>query len=190
MNSVERINHYATKLDQEPDANGVDPLTGQQSDILASKMLQSAPSAWPERGTVILRNLSMRYRGNLPLALKNINLEVYDCEKVAIVGRSGAGKSSIVAALFRLVEPTSGRIFIDGVDTQTLSLSRLRQAIGILPQDPVLFDGTLRTNLDPFHNFGDSEIWDILEQVCLHSLVSQHPERLEMLVGEGGENLS
>ncbi|KAJ2699237.1 hypothetical protein FB645_005382, partial [Coemansia sp. IMI 203386] len=180
MNSVERINHYAKALQQELD----------QPEDQTQDTASQAPSAWPERGTIIIRDLSLQYRKGLPLALKGISMEVYDGEKIGIVGRSGAGKSSIVSALFRLVEPCGGRIFVDGVDTQTVPLSRLRRAVGILPQDPVLFDGTIRDNVDPFHEFSDTEIWSVLEQVCLHSTVLLRSEKLESLVGEGGESLS
>ncbi|KAJ1816177.1 hypothetical protein LPJ56_002435 [Coemansia sp. RSA 2599] len=186
MNSVERIDHYAKELEQERDQEQEQSHSKDQAHSAASQM----PSSWPLRGTVIVRDLSLRYRRGLPLALDGVNMEIYDGEKIGIVGRSGAGKSSIVAALFRLAEPSGGRIFIDGVDTQTVPLGRLRQAIGILPQDPVLFDGTIRSNVDPFHEFSDTEIWDVLEQVCLHSIVLLQPEKLYSSVGEGGENLS
>ncbi|KAJ2887391.1 hypothetical protein FB639_001356 [Coemansia asiatica] len=181
MNSVERIDHYAKALRQELDDDHND---------YNGDFVSQAPSNWPERGTVIIRDLSLRYRRGLPLALNGISLEIYDGEKIGIVGRSGAGKSSIVAALFRLVEPSSGRIFIDGVDTQTVYLGRLRRAIGILPQDPVLFDGTIRANVDPFHEFSDTEIWDVLEQVRLHNVVLSQSDKLDSSVGEGGECLS
>ncbi|KAI7828424.1 P-loop containing nucleoside triphosphate hydrolase protein, partial [Kickxella alabastrina] len=190
MNSIERINYYATELDQEPGYNGSDTEREPGCNLLGPVAPPPAPSTWPERGTIIIRDLSMRYRRGLPLALKGINMEVYDGEKIGVVGRSGAGKSSLISALFRLTEPSSGRIFIDAVDIQTLHLSRLRKAIGILPQDPVLFDGTLRTNLDPFHEFSDTEIWDMLDQVCMRSQVALQPARLDMAIGEGGDGLS
>ncbi|KAJ2722097.1 hypothetical protein GGI07_003539 [Coemansia sp. Benny D115] len=179
MNSVERINHYATALEQEPCIEAME-----------TSVAPGRSNVWPKRGTVILRGLSMRYRSGLPLALDGIDMEVYSGERVGIVGRSGAGKSSIIYALFRLVEPSAGRIYIDGIDTQELPLRRLRRAIGILPQDPVLFDGTVRTNLDPLYEHSDTDIWDVLEQVRLRRFVSAQPDRLEMPVGEGGECFS
>ncbi|KAJ2772084.1 hypothetical protein IWQ57_001920, partial [Coemansia nantahalensis] len=142
MNAVERLDHYATALPQEPSRT-------QQEAGGKAVSVRTATRAWPERGTIIIRGLSMRYRPGLPLALSDVNMEVYSGERVGIIGRSGAGKSSIVAALFRLVEPSGGTVFIDGVDTQTLPLARLRRAIGILPQDPVLFSGSVRANIDP-----------------------------------------
>ncbi|KAJ2115485.1 hypothetical protein IW146_002281 [Coemansia sp. RSA 922] len=187
MNSVERINYYATELEQEP--SQIDTKEANKA-VISFVPTRLAPVAWPERGTIIIRDLFMNYRQGLPFALKGISMEIYSQERVGIVGRSGAGKSSIITALFRLVEPSSGKIFIDGVDTQSLHLDRLRRAIGILPQDPVLFDGTLRENLDRFHEFSDSDIWDMLDQVCLREMVALQIEKLDMPVGEGGDNFS
>lgn len=185
MNALERINYYAVGLKQEEGEEG-----GNVCRTSTTAINQHAKTDWPERGTIIIRSLSMQYRPGLPLALQDMNMEIYDQERIGIVGRSGAGKSSITSALFRLVEPSGGKIFIDGVDIQSLELDRLRRAIGILPQDPVLFEGTLRTNLDPLHMHSDTEIWDILDKVCLRGLVSLHPNRLDMAVGEGGDNFS
>ncbi|KAI9506149.1 P-loop containing nucleoside triphosphate hydrolase protein [Coemansia spiralis] len=184
MNSVERIDYYATSLEQE--AEGQKPNSVAMPDTGALSTMRHASGLWPERGTVIIRDLTMHYRKGLPPALRGINMEMYDGDRIAIVGRSGAGKSSIISALFRLTEPSDGRIFIDGVDTQTLSLEKLRRSIGILPQDPVLFNGSLRDNLDPNHEFSDSEIWNVVDRMCLHDHVALHPERLDMPVGEEG----
>ncbi|KAJ2806885.1 hypothetical protein H4S07_003702 [Coemansia furcata] len=187
MNSIERINHYATKLEQE--SSLADARDGGKA-VISFVPTRFAPATWPERGTIIIRDLYMSYRSGLPLALKGVSMEIYSRERVGVIGRSGAGKSSLITALFRLVEPSSGKIFIDGVDTQSLHLDRLRRAIGILPQDPVLFDGTLRENLDRFHEFSDTEIWDMLDQVCLREMVALQLEKLDMPVGEGGDNFS
>ncbi|KAJ2610534.1 hypothetical protein H4S08_003567 [Coemansia sp. RSA 1365] len=189
MNSVERIDYYATSLTQESgDKSNQCPV--QDDTGLAPITMRTPSRSWPERGTLIMRGLSVRYRSELPLALDKVDIEVYDGEKIGIVGRSGAGKSSIVSAIFRLVEPSCGKVFIDGVDTQMLPLERLRRSIGLLPQDPVFFEGTLRTNLDPFHEFSDSDIWAHLRLVCLYNLATQHPEKLDMPIHEGGDNLS
>ncbi|KAJ2549883.1 hypothetical protein IWW35_003552 [Coemansia sp. RSA 1878] len=187
MNSVERVSYYATMLDKEDTLE-----TNATKCAVSSTAITMRPitAMWPERGTVIVRNLSMRYRPELPLALQGVDMEIYSGEKIGIVGRSGAGKSSLVTALFRLVEPASGKIFIDGIDTQCVPLDRLRKAIGILPQDSVLFEGSVRSNLDLFHEYSDTAAWDILRQVCMYDLVSQHPQKLDMMVGEGGENFS
>ncbi|KAJ2734972.1 hypothetical protein IW152_001954 [Coemansia sp. BCRC 34962] len=187
MNSVERISHYATELEQE---SSLATIKEADRAVISFVPTRLAPAAWPERGTIIIRDLFMSYRQGLPFALRGINMEIYSQERIGIVGRSGAGKSSIITALFRLVEPSSGKVFIDGVDTQSLDLSRLRQAIGILPQDPALFCGTLRENLDHFYEFSDTEIWDILGQVCLREMVALQLEKLDMPVSEGGENFS
>ncbi|KAJ2792302.1 hypothetical protein GGI18_000518, partial [Coemansia linderi] len=187
MNSVERINHYATELDQE---SSLASIKEADKAVISFVPTRFAPAAWPERGTIIIRDLFMSYRQGLPFALNGISMEIYSQERIGVVGRSGAGKSSIITALFRLVEPSSGKIFIDGVDTQSLDLSRLRRAIGILPQDPVLFCGTLRENLDHFYEFSDTEIWDVLDQVCLRETVALQLEKLDMPVSEGGENFS
>ncbi|KAJ2501224.1 hypothetical protein GGH96_002145 [Coemansia sp. RSA 1972] len=187
MNSVERVSYYATMLDKE------DTLETNAARCAISSTaitMRHITDMWPERGTVIVRNLSMRYRPELPLALQGVDMEIYSGEKIGIVGRSGAGKSSLVTALFRLVEPASGKIFIDGIDTQCVPLDRLRKSIGILPQDSVLFEGSVRSNLDLFHEYSDTAAWDMLRQVCMYDLVSQHPQKLDMLVGEGGENFS
>ncbi|KAJ1769884.1 hypothetical protein IW138_004125 [Coemansia sp. RSA 986] len=188
MNSVERIEHYATSLEQEEASQKPNraACTGKGRMIPIS----NTPRHWPRRGTVIIRELTMCYRQGLPPALKNINMEIYDGDRVAIIGRSGAGKSSIISALFRISEPSCGRIFIDGIDIQTLTLGKLRKSIGILPQDPVLFDGTLRDNLDPLHEFSDSDIWSVIDLVSLHSQVAQRAEKLDTLVGEGGDSFS
>jgi ABC-type multidrug transport system fused ATPase/permease subunit len=120
-------------------------------------------NAWPDKGAVTFENVNMRYRAGLPLVLKDLSLEIGGGLRVGVCGRSGSGKSSLLVALFRLtnVEPT-GRILIDGVDIASLSLQQLRRTVGIIPQDPVLFVGTLRDNLDAFGEHEDSALWDAL----------------------------
>ncbi|XP_059169228.1 ATP-binding cassette sub-family C member 3-like [Physella acuta] len=145
---------------------------------------------WPLNGNIEFVNYSARYREGLDFVLRNINVSINAGEKIAIVGRTGAGKSSMVLALFRLIQAASGYIAIDGVDISKIGLHTLRHAVTILPQDPVLFAGSLRMNLDPSNKKSDIELWDSLEHANLKDFVQQLPNQLEYDVGEGGENLS
>ncbi|XP_059168823.1 multidrug resistance-associated protein 1-like [Physella acuta] len=145
---------------------------------------------WPLNGNIEFVNYSARYREGLDFVLLNINVSIHPGEKIGIVGRTGAGKSSMVLALFRLIEAASGYIAIDGVDISKIGLHTLRHAVTILPQDPVLFAGSLRMNLDPSNEKSDIELWDSLEHANLKDFVQQLPNQLEYDVGEGGENLS
>ena len=121
--------------------------------------------------------------------LKDLCFSVKPSEKIGIVGRTGAGKSSLISVLYRLGEPR-GAITIDGVDTKTIGLHDLRKKMSIIPQDPVLFSGTMRYNLDPFDEYTDAELWEALEQVQLKSAVQQLEGQLEGEVSEGGSNFS
>ncbi|XP_060605432.1 multidrug resistance-associated protein 1-like [Ruditapes philippinarum] len=145
---------------------------------------------WPDRGHVQLESYSTRYREGLSLVLKNINININPGEKVGIVGRTGAGKSSLTLSLFRLIEASSGRILVDGQDVSHLGLYDLRSRLTILPQEPVLFSGSLRMNLDPLGEHDDSAIWTTLEHAHLKPFVDGLPTKLEYEVGEGGQNLS
>ena len=147
-------------------------------------------SSWPERGEIVLKNFALRYRPNTPLVLKNLNLKIAPGQKVGIVGRTGAGKTSLTMALFRIIEPASGTIYIDGVDFRNVGLQELRKALTIIPQDPVLFCGTLRANLDPFNEADDSSLWNSIEKAHLTKFVQEFPEKLNYEIGEGGSNLS
>jgi len=132
----------------------------------------------------------MRYRAGLDLVLRGISATIRPKEKVGICGRTGAGKSSIMLALFRFVEPAGGRLLVDQVDVAKIGLSDLRSRLSIIPQEPTLFTGTIRSNLDPFHAYEDVEVWRVLENVYLKAAVEKFPEKLEAPVQEGGENLS
>ena len=152
---------------------------------------QDKPSnEWPDTGAVTFEKYAMRYRPGLDLVLKNIDAKVNGGEKIGIVGRTGAGKSSLTMALFRLVEPADGYIFIDNKDTSKLGLHDLRTKITIIPQEPVLFSGTLRINLDPFEVYNDDQVWKALEKSHLKEFVSGLAEGLEHPITEGGDNLS
>ena len=145
---------------------------------------------WPEFGNVNFKEYAMRYREGLDLVLKSISCEVVGGEKIGIVGRTGAGKSSLTMALFRLVEAAEGQIVIDGLDAAKMGLHELRTKITIIPQDPVLFSGTLRMNLDPFNIYSDEEVWSALKLSHLHDFVSTLELGLLHYISEGGDNLS
>ncbi|XP_070538464.1 ATP-binding cassette sub-family C member 5-like [Ptychodera flava] len=175
MTSVERMNYYLKTLSAEE----------------ASKASKNCPpDSWPSQGKLQVENLAVRYRDNLPLALKGVTFIVDSMEKVGIVGRTGAGKSSLGVSLFRLVEPTSGTIHIDGINISDIRLHDLRSRLSVIPQDPVLFVGTIRYNLDPFDQYSDEEIWKSLEKTHLKNMVRDLEGKLEAPVIENGENFS
>ncbi|OEJ86325.1 Oligomycin resistance ATP-dependent permease YOR1 [Hanseniaspora osmophila] len=147
MNSVERLVSYATELPQEA-AYRVPEMT--------------PPAEWPVKSNIRFEDVSLAYRPELPLVLKHVSISVADGEKIGICGRTGAGKSTIMSALYRLVELSTGKIIIDGVDISKIGLYDLRSKLSIIPQDPVLFKGTVRKNLDPFVEHDDAELWDAL----------------------------
>ncbi|XP_041776333.1 multidrug resistance-associated protein 1 isoform X13 [Anopheles merus] len=148
------------------------------------------PRDWPEQGMVEFRDFQVRYREGLELVLRGISFTVNGGEKVGIVGRTGAGKSSLTLALFRIIESAGGSIVIDGQDISQLGLHALRSRLTIIPQDPVLFSGTLRINLDPFNAHSDDDIWKALEHAHLKSFVKGLTAGINHEVTEGGENLS
>jgi ATP-binding cassette subfamily C (CFTR/MRP) protein 4 len=143
-------------------------------------------STWPDKGSIVFEDISFGYTPEA-LVLKNINITIKPHEKVGVVGRTGAGKSSLIQCLFRMAEPT-GKIFIDGVNVLMLGLHDLRSRIAIIPQDPVLFCGTLRKNLDPFNCHTDQDLWNALEEVQLKHHFLQNG--LEFEFSEGGTNFS
>ncbi|XP_046756511.1 multidrug resistance-associated protein 1 isoform X1 [Gallus gallus] len=152
---------------------------------------ETAPaSTWPQEGKVEFRGFGLRYREDLDLVLKNINITINGGEKVGIVGRTGAGKSSLTLGLFRINEAAEGEIIIDGINIAKIGLHDLRFKITIIPQDPILFSGSLRMNLDPFDQHSDEDIWRSLELAHLKNFVSSLPDKLNHECSEGGENLS
>ncbi|XP_063223005.1 ATP-binding cassette sub-family C member 3-like [Bacillus rossius redtenbacheri] len=172
--AVERIKEY-TELEQEA------PWEVPEHPV---------PADWPAQGQVEFRDYQLRYREGLDLVLKGINVTIQGGEKVGIVGRTGAGKSSLTLALFRIVEPAGGTIYIDGVDITKIGLHDLRSRVTIIPQDPVLFSGPMRRNLDPFDRLSDEAVWTALEQAHLKDFVKSLPAGLNHEVSEAGENLS
>lgn len=165
---------------------------------------------WPETGTIVLNQLKMRYRTDTPLVLKGLNVTIPGGERVGVVGRTGSGKSSLLLTLLRLVEPAlmddrnnddydennknddsyKAPVTIDGVDILRIGLKELRSRLGIIPQNPVLFSGTIRSNIDPFVSYSDDQIWAALEQCGLRNAVLEMPGGLSAAVAEYGENLS
>ncbi|KIJ46424.1 hypothetical protein M422DRAFT_165131 [Sphaerobolus stellatus SS14] len=180
MNGVERVVYYANDIPQDPEYERPE---------------NAPPKEWPSEGSIEFKNTVMAYRPGLPPVLKGLSMTVKGGEKIGIVGRTGAGKSSIMTALFRLVELQSGTIHIDGVDISTLGLADLRRRLSMIPQDPVLFNGTLRTNLDPFGLHDDTRLWDALRRAYL---VEQHKDgddmqnkfTLDTVIEDEGGNLS
>ncbi|KAJ5650852.1 ABC transporter integral membrane type 1 [Penicillium longicatenatum] len=150
MNATERVHYYGTELEEE-----------------APLHLAEVPASWPEKGRIEFKDTQMRYRAELPLVLKGLSMDVQGGERIGIVGRTGAGKSSIMSALFRLTELSGGTIQIDGVDISTIGLYDLRSRLAIIPQDPALFKGTIRSNLDPFNEHADLELWSALRRAYL-----------------------
>ncbi|KAE8672240.1 ABC transporter C family member 4 [Hibiscus syriacus] len=148
------------------------------------------PPNWPAHGNVELKELQFRYRPNTPLVLKGITLSINGGEKVGVVGRTGSGKSTLIQALFRVVEPTGGKIIVDGIDICMLGLHDLRSRFGIIPQEPVLFEGTVRSNIDPVGQFSDEEIWKSLERCQLKDVVASKPDKFDSLVVDNGDNWS
>lgn len=147
-------------------------------------------SDWPPHGNVEFHDYSVRYREGLDLVLKNLTLQVKGGEKIGIVGRTGAGKSSMTLCLFRLLEAASGDITIDNVKISEIGLHDLRSKLTIIPQEPVLFSGSLRMNLDPFERYEEEELWKALELSHLKRFVSNQASKLDLECSEGGENLS
>ncbi|XP_071960045.1 ATP-binding cassette sub-family C member 8-like [Antedon mediterranea] len=172
MNSVERV-HYYSKLQMEKYDGIRDP-----------------PLNWPNKGEIVLDDISVRYAADLDPVLHDVTVTLQAGDKVGICGRTGSGKSSLTLALFRVIDTFRGRVIVDGVDIASLPLTALRRKIAIIPQDPVLFTGTIRYNLDPQGNKSDNELWEALEIAQLKPTVSTQQDGLESLVTEGGENYS
>ena len=171
MVSVERVIEYSELKTEAP---------------LDSTPGKKPPKHWPSAGQIRFDSVSLSYNNNNngPV-LKNLTFDIEPREKIGIVGRTGAGKSSIVTALFRMHEP-EGSIWIDDVCINEIGLHDLRQQISIIPQDPVLFSGTSRFNLDPFDQYKDNELWSVLEEVHMDEAIPS----LEHNISDGGSNLS
>ena len=159
MTSVERVLEYCS-IDQEPPA-----------EIEENRR----PDAhWPHQGQIVFDHVSMKHSTdiNSNFGLRHISMTIRGSEKVGIVGRTGAGKSSLIQTMFRMGIIVEGQIKIDDIDITSIGLNDLRSRISIIPQDPVLFTGTIRDNLDQFHEYSDDKIWNALEQVCLKFIIA------------------
>ncbi|KAF3972445.1 hypothetical protein CMV_004044 [Castanea mollissima] len=147
-------------------------------------------SSWPSKGRIELQALKIRYRPNSPLVLKDITCTFKEGARVGVVGRTGSGKTTLISALFRLVEPASGKILVDGLDICSIGLKDLRMKLSIIPQEPTLFKGSVRTNLDPLGLYSDDDIWKALEKCQLKATISSLPNLLDSSVSDEGENWS
>lgn len=172
MTSVERVVEYTELENEAPWETNKRP-----------------PPDWPSQGLIKFDHVNFSYSSDGAVVLKNMSAIFRAKEKVGIVGRTGAGKSSLISALFRLAEP-EGKIYVDGVLTSELGLHDLRQKMSIIPQDPVLFTGTMRKNLDPFQQHSDDDLWNALEEVQLKPVVEELPNKLETVLAESGSNFS
>lgn len=189
MVSAERIDEYTHGIENE-----VSRIPGQVPD-----------SNWPSQGVLEFRDVVMRYRDDLPPALKGVSFKTAPREKLGVVGRTGAGKSSLAVAIWRMTEISEGCILLDGVDTRIMGTCDLRERLSIIPQDPIIFSGTVRTNVDPLGVYSDKQVWDALERVQFKSFMTaavargchgdkegghDDAEGLHMAIQSGGVNLS
>ncbi|EEY56181.1 ABC transporter-MRP [Phytophthora infestans T30-4] len=176
--NLERFQEYADIIQEAPSRLPLDPPSVQH------------PEVWPSAGSVEFNHVSFRYKDQGQLVLRDLSFSVRGGDKLGIVGRTGAGKSSLTMALFRINELAAGSICIDGVDVSTIGLTTLREKLSIIPQNPVLFKGTLRNYLDPFGDFSDEELWTCLRRVGLGSRIEAEEGKLDALVEENGESFS
>lgn len=175
MTSVERLMYYTDNLDQE--APGV----------VANHV---PPASWPHHPRIEYRKVELRYSPSLEPALKRVSFTIEPREKVGVVGRTGAGKSTLAISLFRIIEPSRGKILIDGINVLEMGLDHLRSKLAIIPQDPVLFKHTVRYNLDPFGLHDDAQLWRTLEKVFLKDVIQAMNNGLDSQVLENGSNFS
>ena len=176
MVSVERVLQY-TRLDEEPS------LHRNTVDVLSTKFIVT-------KAKIAFEGVYLSYAADSPLVLKDVTFCIRSSEKVAIVGRTGAGKSSILAVLLRFVDILSGRVTIDGIDIREVGLHELREQIAVIPQEPVLFSGSIKLSLDPFSSFEEEELWQVLDQIQLKDKILGLEGKLNFEISEGGTNFS
>lgn len=175
ISTVGQLDYYGRKID--PEAPAENPAT-------------KPDASWPQEGRIDFNHLVLSYRKNTPPVLKDVSFTINPKDKVGIVGRTGSGKSTLLVGLLRIVEASGGAILIDGVDISKIGLKDLRTKVGIIPQEPVLFVGTIRSNLDPFGQYEDNAIWRALDAVHLGDKVKEMPLKLDSPVIEHGKNFS
>lgn len=175
ISTVGQLDFYGRKI--EPEAPAENPAT-------------KPDASWPQEGRIDFNHLILSYHENTPPVLKDVSFTINPKEKVGIVGRTGSGKSTLLVGLLRIVEASGGAILIDGVDISKLGLKDLRTKFGIIPQEPILFVGTIRSNLDPFGQYEDNAIWRALDAVHLGDKVKEMPLKLDSPVIEHGKNFS
>lgn len=174
LNAVERVGTYIDLPSEAPE-------------IIESNR---PPPGWPSSGLIKFEDVVLRYRPGLPAVLRGLSFVICPMQKIGIVGRTGAGKSSMLNALFRIVELERGRILVDDCDISKFGLADLRKVLSIIPQSPVLFSGTVRFNLDPFGEHNDADLWEALERAHLKEVIRRNAFGLDAEVSEGGENFS
>lgn len=213
MNSAERVLYYTENISQEAPSKSENLKPLMKSDgnsttddetlppwsiaVKAMAGAETTPSGWPSSGTITLTNLEMRYRPETPLVIKGLNVKIDGGSRIGVVGRTGSGKSSLLLTLLRIVEPANvsedeyqAPIIIDGIDILRIGLKDLRSKIGIIPQNPVLFSGTVRSNMDPFGEHTDGDIWDALDGCNMRSVIEELTALLDAPVSENGDNFS
>lgn len=176
LNAVERVLHYARNIPQE-----------------APAVIENARPAfdWLEaRSDITVKNLSVRYRPDLPNVLHAVSVSIPSRSKCGVVGRTGSGKSSLFLALLRMMEASTGTIEMGGTSISDIGLRDLRSRVAIVPQDPTLFSGTLRSNLDPYGEYSDRDLYESLEKAHCREVAERDPAKLEAVVTENGENFS
>jgi ABC-type multidrug transport system fused ATPase/permease subunit len=166
MSSVSSLVYFGTQAPRETSSRGT----------------QDIPLNWPENGEIEFLDVTSKYQRYGVSVLKNVSFHIHPKEKIAIVGRSGSGKTTILMSLLRIMEPSEGKILIDGVDVSSISLTNLRSRIAIIPQEPVMLTGTIRSNLDPFGNSSDNAVWSALKAVHLGEKISEMPDKLETAI--------
>jgi ABC-type multidrug transport system fused ATPase/permease subunit len=175
ISCIERISYYARNTSSEAPAHIKET---------------EPPPEWPSKGSIEINDLVLRYKPTLEPALRSLSLKINGGEKIGVVGRTGSGKTTLLMSLFRLIEPDSGTIVIDGLDISKMGLNDLRKRLAIIPQEPVLFKGTIRSNLDPFDQYSDKELWEAIKYCDLKDDIESMPMKLETPVFENGSNYS